>query len=155
MQLYTILYIDTHPLSHLLLTCLSVSSLRKTIKVILRVMKPVGPYRNIKYDSLHSYELVIAIFPKNYLPFRPISGLFSMPSLFTYFIKICVDGHGWQSKSPKSKKFYPQASTKSFPVVWVTLTNLLYRFEVIANKTKRYSAVGELVILEDKFMQFT
>ena len=152
---YTILYIDTHPLSHLLLMCMSDSSLRKTIKVILRVMKPVGPYRNIKYDSLHSYELAITIFPKNYLPFHPISGVFSIPSLFTYFMKICIDRHGWQSKSLNSKKFYPQASTKSFPVLRVTLTNLLYRFEVIANKTNRYSAVGELVILKNEFMQFT
>ena len=77
-----------------------------------------------------------------------------MLSLFTYFIKICVDRHGRQLKSPKSKKFYPQASTKSFPVVRVTLTNLFYRFEVIANKMKRYGAVGELVKLENEFMQF-
>ena len=77
-----------------------------------------------------------------------------MPSLFTYFIKICVDGHGQQSKSPKSKKFYPQASTKLFPVVRVTLTNL-YCFEVIEDEMKRYSAVGKLVIRENEFMQFT
>ena len=67
MRLYTcsschIRFLSTLVLIHL--TCLSDSSLRKTIKVILRVMKPVGPYRNIKYDSLHSYELVITISPK-------------------------------------------------------------------------------------------
>ena len=38
------------------------------------------------------------------MPFCPISGLISMSSL-TYFMKIMLDGHGRQLKSPKSKKF--------------------------------------------------
>ena len=121
-------------------------------------MKPVGPYRNIKYDSLCSYELVITIFPKKLLTLNYHFVQFKDSSaclVYAYFIKICIDGHGQQLKSLKSKKFYPQASTKSFPVVRITLTNLFYRFEVIANKMKRYSAVGELVVLINEFVQLT
>ena len=50
---YTILYIGfTHPL--VLGSDDSDSSLRKTLKVILKVMKHVGPYRNIKHVALFS-----------------------------------------------------------------------------------------------------
>ena len=40
---------------------------KKNYKSNPLVMKPVGPYRNIKYDSLCSYELVITIFPEKLL----------------------------------------------------------------------------------------
>ena len=75
---------------------------KKNYKSNPLVMKPMGPYRNIKHVALFS-----------------------------------------------------QADTKSFPVVRFTLTNLFYHFEVIANKSKRYSAVLYLVILENEFIQFT
>ena len=65
-------------------------------------------------NFFYLFKVVLTCLSKKLIliAFRPISGLFSMPSLFTYFIKICIDGHGRQSKSPKSKNFYPQASTK-------------------------------------------
>ena len=133
-------YIGTLPLSYMLLTLLRLTT-KKNFESCSLVMKPVGPYRNIKHVALFSQadtklifqlsnhfqlsgsllqissislKVVLMCLSKKliFIVFHPISGLFSMPSLFTYFIKICVDGHGRQSKSPKSKKFYPQASTK-------------------------------------------
>ena len=131
---------------------------KKNSKSNPKVMKSVGPYRNIQYDSICSYELVITIFPKKLLTVNYHFVQYQDSSaclVYIYFIKICIDGHGRQLKSPKSKKFYPQASTKSFPVVRVTLTNLFYHFEVIANKMKKYSAIRNFVILENEFIQFT
>ena len=54
----------------------------------------------------------------------------------------------------KHVALFSQADTKlpvikSFSVVRVTLTNLFYHFEVIANKAKRYSTEGELVKFEN------
>ena len=56
-------------------------------------------------------------------------------------------------RNPKSSILKPVP--KSFPVVRFTLTNFFYLFKVIANKTKRYSAEGELVVLVNEFVQFT
>ena len=67
---YTFFYIGfTHPL-----VLASGSSLRKTLKVILKVMKPVGPYRNItvfsgRYQDVkiisscqaHSYKSLLSL----------------------------------------------------------------------------------------------
>ena len=55
---YDFEYIGTHPL-----VSASDSSLRKTLKVILKVMKPVGPYRNItvfsgRYQVVKSFPVV-------------------------------------------------------------------------------------------------
>ena len=72
------------------------------------------------------------------MPFRPISGLFSMPGLI--FMKNILDGHGRQLKSPKSKKFRgPNRDTlaciKLFPSVLVAFTNLFNYLEVGVNVT--------------------
>ena len=132
-------------------------------------MRPVGPYRNIKHVALFSqadtklifqssnhfqlsgsllqnffylFKVLLTCLSKKLIliAFHPISGLFSIPSLFTYFIKICIDGHGRQSKSPKSKKFYPQASTKIISSCQVHSYKFLHLFKVITNKMKRYSS---------------